>query len=190
MSFVFRLPKVVQEVGVILAAAPEHRLNYTVLLKLLYLADRESLAEVRQPISGDTHYALPRGPVLSRVCDLIRKTSYVSEEQAEYWAKYFDVDDKEIVLKQDPGTSHLSEYEVKKLLDVFSRLDRKTFGQVLDYVDELPEVKKNKLKFSLNCRKKLIALEDIVEAIGKRDLLDEINQNKIEDEFLARILGN
>lgn len=182
MSFTFQLPKVVQEVGVLLAASENHRMNYTKLLKLLYLADRESLAEVHQPISGDAPYALPKGPVLSRVCDLIRKTGYVSEDQAEYWAKFFEIDGNDIVLKQDPGLSHLSHYEVKKLTEVFERYKSVPFGRMLDIVGELPEVKKNKRD---TASRKRIPLEDIVDAIGKRDVLDEIKQNEIEDAILA-----
>ena len=42
------------------------------LVKLLYLADRESLIETGAPITGDRFVSMRFGPVLSRVLDLIR----------------------------------------------------------------------------------------------------------------------
>ncbi|GMV90529.1 MAG: hypothetical protein AMXMBFR82_03070 [Candidatus Hydrogenedentota bacterium] len=186
MSFTFRLPKVVQEVGVILNQVPEHRFNYTMLLKILYLADRESLAEVGHPISGDIHVAMPRGPVLSRVCDLIRQTNYVSEEQSEYWSKFFETKRKELVLKASPGTDHLSKYEIEKLQTLTAKHKKTLLGKMLDFVGDLPEVKKNKRGSS----RKAIPLEDILVAVGREDSIAEIRQNQAEDEFLAKILGD
>ena len=45
---------------------------YIKLIKLLYLADRESLIETGAPITGDRFFSLRHGPVLSRVLDLIK----------------------------------------------------------------------------------------------------------------------
>lgn len=185
MSFTFRLPKVVQEVGVILNEIPEHRYNYTMLLKLLYLADRESLAELGHPISGDIHVAMKHGPVLSRVCDLIRGTSFVSEEQRQYWSKFFETKGTDLVLKEAPGTEYLSEYEIEKLKNLIKKYKKARLGEMLDFVGELPEVKKNKRGSS----RKTIPLEDILFAVGCEDSIAEIRQNQIEDEFLAKILG-
>ena len=47
------------------------RIDYTALLQLLHLADRRALAETGHPITGDRMVALPHGPVLSGVYDLI-----------------------------------------------------------------------------------------------------------------------
>jgi uncharacterized phage-associated protein len=43
------------------------------LLKLLYIADRESIAETFQPITGDDVVAMDHGPVLSKTYRLIRR---------------------------------------------------------------------------------------------------------------------
>ena len=45
---------------------------YIKLIKLLYLADRESLIETGTPITGDRFVSMRQGPVLGRVLDLIR----------------------------------------------------------------------------------------------------------------------
>ena len=185
MSFKFHLPKIVQEVGVLLEAAPEGRYNYTRILKLIYLADRESLSEVGHPISGDRPAVLPFGPVPSTTCDLARESGYASEELTEYWAKYFEQVGKELVLKEVPGTGHLSDYEVERLRSLFDEHKEKTLGQLFDFVGELPEVKKNKIPGS----SRTIPLDDILHAIGRADDAEEIKKNQREDEFLSQIFG-
>lgn len=43
------------------------------LVKLLYLSERESLAEGNRPIFGDFYKALPHGPVVQRTYDHLKK---------------------------------------------------------------------------------------------------------------------
>lgn len=50
-------------------------MDYMRLVKLLYLAERESLARLGHPIVGDAYYALDQGPILSRVLDLCKHES-------------------------------------------------------------------------------------------------------------------
>jgi len=53
-----------------LEQAPNHRLNDLKLMKLLYLAERESLRLFTATISGSTFASLKNGPVLREVLDL------------------------------------------------------------------------------------------------------------------------
>ena len=46
-------------------------MSYMKLIKLLYLADRKRLLERGRPITFDTYYSLPHGPILSRTKELI-----------------------------------------------------------------------------------------------------------------------
>ncbi len=46
-------------------------MSYMKLIKLLYFADREALLRWGSPITADTFYSMDRGPVLSRVHDLV-----------------------------------------------------------------------------------------------------------------------
>jgi uncharacterized phage-associated protein len=41
------------------------------LVKLIYLADRKSLADRRTPIVGGSYYSLPHGPITSEILNLI-----------------------------------------------------------------------------------------------------------------------
>jgi uncharacterized phage-associated protein len=47
-------------------------MSYLRMLKLLYIADRESLRATGRPITGDQMVAMEHGPVLSGVFDLIK----------------------------------------------------------------------------------------------------------------------
>ena len=61
------------------------RLSYLLLIKLLYLADRLSLVEVGQPITGDKMVSMPHGPVLSEIYDFI---NWSSPEDQPIWFEY------------------------------------------------------------------------------------------------------
>lgn len=47
------------------------RLNYMKLIKLLYLADRKALLDYGKPITGDRMAAMPKGPILCGILELI-----------------------------------------------------------------------------------------------------------------------
>lgn len=59
------------------------RMNLLKLIKLMYLADRESLNECGFAISGNHYYSLDHGPVLSETLDLMR-----GSEQSDYWDQW------------------------------------------------------------------------------------------------------
>src|SRR5487761_1366450 len=95
---------------------------YMKLLKLLYLADRRALIESGAPITGDDMFALPKGPILSRILDLMNS----SPEDGSAWFEFvsghtghggYDVE----ALKEPPDAdSRLSDFEVKVLSDVWN----------------------------------------------------------------------
>ena len=58
-------------------------INYTKLLKLLYIADRESLRRHHTSISGDAYVSMNAGPVLSRAYNLIK-----GEASSEIWSHW------------------------------------------------------------------------------------------------------
>src|SRR5271155_4089348 len=72
VNFPLKVLKTIQAIGVLLRADGVKRMNYMRLLKLLYMADRESLRETGRPITGGPVTAMERGPVLEEVYDLIR----------------------------------------------------------------------------------------------------------------------
>ena len=66
MYFRFSIQKTIQAVGVLLRLA-RGRMGRLRLLKLLYIADRESLREFHRPIIGSRTVAMKNGPLHNEV---------------------------------------------------------------------------------------------------------------------------
>ena len=71
MTFRFHFEKTLQASAVLLGL-DGGRMDRIRLLKLLYIVDRELLAEIGRPLTGDMAIAMKHGPVLSQVYDLIK----------------------------------------------------------------------------------------------------------------------
>jgi len=165
----------------------EGRLNYMVLIKLMYLADREALLRWGSPVTFDDFYSMHKGPILSRVLNLI--TEMPDDEQ--YWAQCISAPEQwEVCLKKDAGNDQLSEAEDELIDEVFktySEFVRKPF-QFVDYLHQnLPEWNKD---IPLGARSP-ISVIDILKAGNKSE--EEIHAihgelksfNKIQN-FVAR----
>lgn len=61
------------------------RMNYLKLMKLLYLADRESMKRHAHPISGDRYVSMDHGPVLSHTLNLINGAVKFQAHGWGYW---------------------------------------------------------------------------------------------------------
>ncbi|MFZ5446998.1 MAG: Panacea domain-containing protein [Myxococcota bacterium] len=113
-------------------------MNYTKLLKLMYLADRAKLIEKGTPITGDEMFSLPHGPVLSAVCNLVRLGP---KEANSDWASFvekagrFDVR----ALSQSEEVDELSAAEIRIATTVFEEHGRMTWWQLRQFTHTLPE---------------------------------------------------
>ena len=66
MHFRFHFERALQASAYLLRL-DRKKMSYLRLLKLLYIADREWLAETGESITGDRAYAMKQGPVLSTI---------------------------------------------------------------------------------------------------------------------------
>ena len=71
MKFTFN-PKKSAQAGAYLLKANGGAMEKYLWIKMLYMADRESLQRWEEPITGDTPASLPYGPVLSTIYDLTK----------------------------------------------------------------------------------------------------------------------
>ena len=141
MLIPFQILKVAQASAVLLKTEPGRRMSRLRLLKLLYVADRESLAERARPITGDRVCAMDHGPVLSQIYDLIKGKDYL----APRWERYFRrIGKRDVRLIQDPGVGKLSRHEIGKLQDVSRRLEEYDDWAVAEYTHTFEEWKKNR----------------------------------------------
>lgn len=109
--------------------------NYTWLLKVLYLADRESLFTVGEPISGATFCNMGHGPLASDVYDCIK-----GEGHHPVWAAHIERHGAyDVQLRGDPGDGELSDYDISLLTRLFSTFKHHTYSQMIDVVHELKE---------------------------------------------------
>ena len=125
----------VTEAGAFLLNLRGGCMHYIKLLKLLYIADREALAEWGIPVSHDNYVSMDHGPVLSQTYNLIR-------EGGRVWSEYISAPfgDYEIQLINHPGKSRkLSLAEENLLRRVFEQHGRKNRWDLVDYVHTFPE---------------------------------------------------
>ena len=114
------------------------RLNYLVLIKLLYLADRRCLLEAGQPITGDWMVSMPYGPVLSRVLNLINTGT---PAKASEWYTYItEPTSYEVALARiDPDTDELSRFELRVLEEIDSAFGSLDKWELVELTHTLPE---------------------------------------------------
>jgi uncharacterized phage-associated protein len=132
----FDQAKAAQAAGVFLHLAGG-RLHYMVLIKLLYLADRESLLRSGSPITHDTYYTMKTGPVLNSVHDLL---THALPGEVSAWSKSISRPTiYEVALWSDPGTDLLSGKEEEIIRNVFKRY-RIYIRRPVDFVKLLHQI--------------------------------------------------
>src|SRR5438445_7794460 len=85
-TFPFDVNKATQAIGVLHSTERAADVSYYRLLKLLYIADRESLKETGRPIVGGNSVAMDKGPLNSPVYKLIR----CEHPDSSHWQQFFD----------------------------------------------------------------------------------------------------
>ena len=136
MRFFFDERKATQAAAFLLGLHQEP-MSHLRLIKLLYLADRQSLIEIASTITGDRFLSMAHGPVLSRCLDLIQKPL---RGEPSYWNEHIERDGvRTVALLADPGWESLSEYETTILERVFERYRSETDWQIVDHTHALPE---------------------------------------------------
>jgi uncharacterized phage-associated protein len=109
-------------------------------MKILYLADRESLNRANQTISGDSFVSMKHGPVLSGLYDLVKKRHRNKDIQAA-WDSRFSTDGYDLIANFDRiPEGKLSAFEKQIIADLSERFHDVPFGKMIDYVhDHCPE---------------------------------------------------
>jgi hypothetical protein len=139
----FNEKRATQAAAILLSMRENRSLNYMLLIKLLYLADRESLLRWGSPLTGDQYYSMEFGPVLSKTHDLI--TEMRPPEESSFWLKYIQRSDYDVKLLGNPGNEELSDADEGLLKELFFKYqeyyDRNPF-EFVDYLHKtLPEFK-------------------------------------------------
>lgn len=154
------------------------RIDRVRLLKLLYIADRESLAERGEPIVGGRVAALDNGPIHSAVYDMIKGTA---DDQAS-WSSAFQNDGHSVILIDDPGHLEMSRVELDKLATVSEAHKAIDTWALAEKTHEFPEWQ----EFHSRGSSKTIPLENILRAVGFSQ--SEIEQTQRDADSHAKML--
>lgn len=179
--FGFKFDKALQAAAYLLRREQHRSMNYMRLLKVLYLADRESIRLTGRPITGDRFAAMKRGPVLSEVLDLVKGAHLRSPD----WTEFIARTNYEVQLVKDPGQATLSRFEIETLERVASENQERDEWAMVDFTHTLPEWIKNDPGDSC----KWIALEDVLEALGRAGDLTDIEEDAKADRAFEHIFG-
>jgi len=184
LHFEFKFDKSLQASAHLLRLAGG-RMKYIDLIKMLYLADRECLSCEGNTITGDRMSALPYGPVVSTVFNLIRR----KDSQSKLWHKHIKTKGYNVILQHDPGSGDLYRFEKEILENIYNEYKDK---DIVEFTHTLPEWKKyeDAIKSPNRPRSYRITIPDILDGIGKPELLDTVKYNIDEEKHHARLLGH
>jgi uncharacterized phage-associated protein len=178
MQFRFKFVQTLQASACLLRLDSK-KMSYLRLLKLLYIADREWLAETGESITGDRAYAMKQGPVLSTVYDLIKGNG----SKAGEWDDFIHTEGYAVELVTDPGRGELSKGIVEKLTEVTGRYRDTDDLELSELTHEFNEWTDN----FKGCASP-ISWQEILQAQAKPDMVaiverDEAARQVFEDVF-------
>ena len=183
MIIPFSAEKLVQAAAVVAKVAEGGRLGRMRLLKLLYIADREALAETARPITGDDAVAMDFGPVLSQTYHFIRDDKNFS---GHIWRRHFKNDGNMVELLEDPGEELLSDYEADVLRRVAQKYQSLSDMQLSDLTHDFGEWLKNEPPKGSSRR---ISANDLLEAVNlgedSKAILQEARKRRLTQSILA-----
>src|ERR1700691_5576799 len=115
-TFVFDINKAIAAAGY-LTKKRGGEISGFILLKMLYGGERRALLGWHRPITGDRLCSMPKGPILSRIYDLIKGVVLSDQSDMEKWSQHFSPrDGYNVELLKDPDFDYLSDRE-KEALD-------------------------------------------------------------------------
>jgi uncharacterized phage-associated protein len=180
MNFRFDFDKALQAAGVLLSLDGD-RMERFRLLKLLYIADRELLAETGRTIMGDRAIAMRHGPVLSQVYDLIKGEA----SRAGEWGRFVHTMNHAVELRKDPGRGELSRGEIEKLAEVTDRYRNVDDWALSEATHDFAEWGKN---FAPGADA-AIPWRDVLAAQGREELVEIIERDEMDRRYLDELFG-
>lgn len=164
------------------------QMSYLKLMKLMYLADRESMAQFEEPMSDDAWFAMDKGPVLSNVLNLIQGSSMSG--QWDSWVAQAPVPHEVSLARPGAGRDRfdeLSDADLEILDAVWDRFGGMTRWDLVDYTHKECSEWRDPNRSALP-----IPPQDVFRALGKTDeeseeLAAEIFQRRELRSVLERL---
>lgn len=158
-------------------------MEYLRLIKLLYMADRESWDRFGRPITGDNYVSMDHGPVLSQTYNRIKNEGDVPAQG--YWERTVErVSRTDVRLKSGVNIDPLTPAEVKLLKETFHRFSAYGTWELVELLHRTLKEWKDPGGSS-----SIITPEEILKALGKADQIDAVREEAEEQAQLQQILG-
>jgi uncharacterized phage-associated protein len=146
---------------------------------LLYIVDREALLRWGRPVTTDQYVSMDKGPVVSKIYDLITEDP-VPGEPTVWYSLISTPENFEVSLLQDPPPSEELSLAEERLIDeMFSQLGAKSRWELVEITHALPEWKNPEGSASP------LHYEDILRAANRPP--EEINEILRELEALSAV---
>lgn len=181
--FPFCYKKAAQVAATLLRFNSSHRMNYYRLLKLLYIADRRSIAETGRPVIGGRTIAMKRGPLHSIMLSLVKG----EDSESPSWCKKFTTDRFDIVMTHDPGVGELTKYEISLLNKISREFQDSDEWEVGDYTHSYPEFVRHKPDGVIK-KVEDIPFEEILNEV-RPDTIAEVDRDAREIAVFDRVFG-
>ena len=172
--------KATQMASWLLEKTDDGRMKYLKIIKLLYIADREAIRRWGQPLTGDSYYSLPHGPVVSRIQDLI--TDDPAYSKSTYWNDFISEDKYDVVLTARPSYDRLSNAEIELLQEIFDTYGQMSRWELVDLTHKFPEWR------DPNGSSHPISYQEILKAVGKEAEAEELAREIEVDNFVLGLL--
>jgi uncharacterized phage-associated protein len=177
-------PKKAVQAAAILLDFEQGKMEYLRLLKLLYIADRESIKETGRPITFSSATAMDNGPLSSEIYDLIKGT----RSDAAIWSAYVRTHGCDATLVENPGRGELSKYEIVKLNEVSQKHEQLSTWDLARKTHGFTEWKSNKPKDRRHS--KPIPFPAILDALGfpperKQQIIADLQTKALSDRLFA-----
>ncbi|HVS27134.1 MAG TPA: Panacea domain-containing protein [Burkholderiales bacterium] len=163
-------------------------MKYLKLMKLLYLADRESMKRHGHPISGDRYVSMDHGPVLSNTLNLINGAVKFQERGWDHWIA--DKADYAVSLRRRATREvldELSNADIDVLRDVFAKFGKVNQWDLVKYIHRYCREWQDPNGSSIP-----ISYEEIFKALGRspaeaRKLGARVEQQRHIDKLFASL---
>jgi uncharacterized phage-associated protein len=179
MPFRFNFERALQASAYLLRL-DHKKMSYLRLLKLLYIAEREWLAQTGESITGDRAFAMKQGPVLSTVYDLVKG----NESKSGEWDDFIHTDGYSVELVNDPGRGELSKGIVEKLAQVTERYRNTDDWELSEQTHEFKEWADN-----FNGSASLIPWEEILQAQKKPEMVAQVRRDEAARRVFDDVFG-
>jgi uncharacterized phage-associated protein len=183
MVIPFQTLKVIQACAVLLREH-EGQMSRLRLLKLLYIADRECLAESLRPVTGDRPVSMDHGPVLSRTYHLIKS----QDIDSPLWDRFIQRHGpQDIRLIENPGMEKLSQFEIDKLQSVAEQHRSMNDYDIALETHRFREWERNQPDRPHTS--KPIPLGDLFGAVGLAEHAARLERSAMEEAEVDELLG-